>query len=72
MRNKYERVTFGSLKVGEYFRYNNLNFCKTLVVDMGTFIYNASTDEIGQYPWSYWKITYIPDDKIVRKIIEKG
>ena len=63
---KYLRVKFGDLKIKDLFRYNNKTFHKTLLVDMGSCIYNAITNEL--FGESF--IVCLPDDKIVNKIVK--
>ena len=60
-------IKFGDLKVGDKFRYGNNTFTKTQVVDRTAWLYNATTDELGQSPWSYWKVVYLSDDQRVRQ-----
>lgn len=64
-----KRMKFGDLKIGGEFRYNNLTFHKTNVVDVGTVLYNAITDRIGEGQWAQQKIVYLPDDKLVTALV---
>ena len=66
VNNKYSRVKFSELNIGDLFRYKKNIFHKTLLVDTRTYIYNAITEETyGQV-----LIVCLPDDEVVNKIIK--
>lgn len=64
----YQRVTFGSLEVGQWFKYQNKRFRKTRLVDMGSCIYNAITEEVFGSAF----IVCLDDKKMVRAEMPKG
>lgn len=62
---KYKQVPFGSLKIGDWFKYQNRKYQKHLLIDMGSCIYNASTEEIDPGPYGYSYIVCLDDKKMV-------